>query len=512
MAFVFPGQGSQWVGMAAGLLERSPVFTESISECAKALAPFVDWSLMDVLRDEGESGLMDRVDVVQPVLFSVMVSLARLWRACKVEPDAIVGHSQGEIAAVCVAGGLSLEDAARIVALRSKALTALSGEGGMASVALSEGEPASQLERFDGRLSLAAVNGPASMVVSGARDALSELVARCEDEGVKAREIPVDYAAHSVHVERIREELLDACASIAPRSSDIPFYFSVTGGLLDTAGLDAGYWFRNLRETVRFDRATRSLLEAGCRAAIEVSSHPVLLLGVQETADHVLAEGSAGIASYRGEVAVVGSLRRGEGDVRRFLLSLAEAWVRGVDVDWVGLFEGSGGVTVDLPTYAFQRERFWLEAARVGVGDAASIGVVSAEHPLLGAAVVLADGGGWLFTGRVSLRSHPWLSDHVVGGSVLLPGTAFLELALRAGREVDCAVVEELTQEAPLVIGERGSVRLQVSVGRSDETGRRSFEIYACSDGASVGDVGGERWVRHASGVLAQGTPVSELG
>ncbi len=498
VAFVFPGQGSQWDGMAAELLDCSPVFAEGIAECAEALAPFTDWSLLEVLRCERDSELMSRVDVVQPALFAVMVSLARLWRACGVEPDAVVGHSQGEIAALCVAGGLSLGDAARIVALRSHALTAIAGEGGMASVALSESELLRLLESHEGELSLAAVNGPSSMVVSGAREALVRLLARCEADGVKAREIPVNYAAHSAHVETIRQELLDACASIAPRSGDVPFYSSVTGGLLDTEKADANYWYRNLRETVRFEAATQALVTAGCRTAIEVSPHPVLVMGIQETA---------------GDMRALGSLRRGEGGPRRFVASLGDAWVGGVNVDWASLMEDSGARRVSLPTYPFQRERYWLE--RGSSEDPAALGLMSGEHPLLGAGVELADEQGLLFTGRLSLATHPWLADHSVMGVVLLPGTAFLDLALHAGRRVDCSTVAELVIEAPLVLEQDRSMQLQMVVSQPGESGLREVSMYSRSaivEDSGQADAG---WVRHAKGTLQPDTTttlVDELG
>jgi polyketide synthase 12 len=500
VAFVFPGQGSQWVGMAAELLKCSPVFARGIEECSEALAPFVEWSLEDVLREKDEPGLLDRVDVVQPVLFAMMVSLARLWQACGVQPDAVVGHSQGEIAAACVAGGLSLEEGALIVARRSLALRALSGKGGMASVALGESELSDLMQGIGGELSLAAVNGPASVVVSGAREALASLLSLCEQRGIKARQIPVDYAAHSAHVEQVQGELLDACASITPRSGEIAFYSSVTGGLLDMAQLDADYWYRNLRETVRFDRATRASLEAGCDTAIEVSPHPVLTMGVQETADGLAGDGSPEATLHTGEVSVVGSLRRGEGGSPRFLRSLGEAWVGGVEVDWTSLFQGSDARRAALPAYAFQRERFWLEAG--GVGDPASVGMRSAEHPLLGAMVSLADGEGWLFTGRLSVLSHPWLADHAVLGVVLVPGTAFLELALHVGEQVGCPTVGELAIELPLVLEEDGAVQLQVTVSDLQGDGSRGVSIYARRESSGVNVEEGEEWVRHASGTL----------
>ncbi|MEU7137788.1 type I polyketide synthase, partial [Streptomyces sp. NPDC046261] len=336
--FVFPGQGSQWTGMALELIESSPVFAERMRECAQALSAFVDWSLFDVLADEEA---LRRVDVVQPALWAVMVSLAELWRSYGVTPAAVVGHSQGEIAAACVAGGLSLEDGARIVALRSKALLALSGRGGMVSVPL----PADQLRGRDG-LSIAAGNGPASTVVSGGNDVLDALLA----EFPQAKRVPVDYASHSPQMEEIQQELAEALAPVRPRTGGVPFYSTVTGALTDTAELDGAYWYRNLRATVEFQGTIESLLALGHTAFVEASPHPVLAAGVRDTAD------AAGIG-----VLAAGSLRRGEGGVRRFLTSLAEVSAFGVEADWNAVFAGAGARRVDLPTYPFQRERFWIE-------------------------------------------------------------------------------------------------------------------------------------------------------
>ncbi|MFC3582668.1 type I polyketide synthase, partial [Streptantibioticus rubrisoli] len=348
--FVFPGQGSQWVGMAVGLLGSSSVFAESMRACAGALAPFVEWSLLDVL---GDAAALERVDVVQPVLFAVMVSLAALWRSYGVEPAAVVGHSQGEIAAAYVSGALSLEDAARVVALRSKALLALSGRGGMVSVSLPVAEVTGRVERWGGRISVAAVNGPGSVVVSGDVDALDELLAECEGLGVRARRIPVDYASHSAHVEEIRDELLTVLADITPRTSEVPFYSTVSVERIDTRVLDADYWYRNLRQTVRFEETVRLLAEQGHRLFVESSAHPVLTMGIQETSEELVA---------------LGSLRRDEGGLDRFLLSLAEAHVHGASVDWPTVFPGAR--RVDLPTYAFQRQRYWLEAVAPEAGAA----------------------------------------------------------------------------------------------------------------------------------------------
>ncbi|MFH8979215.1 acyltransferase domain-containing protein, partial [Streptomyces sp. NPDC017890] len=479
--FVFPGQGSQWVGMATELMSSSPVFAERMRECATALSSHVEWSLFDVLGDEEA---LERVDVVQPVLWAVMVSLAELWRSHGVRPAAVVGHSQGEIAAACVAGALSIDDAAKVVALRSKAILALSGAGGMVSVAL----PLDEVEqRLSDGLSVAAVNGPSSVVVSGDVAGLDALLAGCEADEVRARRIPVDYASHSVHVEAIRDELLDVLAGLQPRAAEVPFFSTVTADWLDTSVMDAEYWYTNLRQTVRFEEATRALAEQGYRFFVETSAHPVLTTGVEQSLDR------AGI-----DALVLGSLRRDEGGLDRFATSLAEGWVRGLAVDWSPLL--AGGRRVDLPTYAFQHERFWPEATAGFLGDVTSVGQSPADHPLLGAAIELVDSDGFLLTGRLSVQTHPWLADHVVSGAVFLPGTAFVELGVQAGDRVGCDTVEELTLEAPLVLPEHGGVHVQLVVGAPDATGRRPLSVHARADGAGPD----EPWTRHATGRLAQ--------
>ena len=490
--------------MAVGLLDSSPVFAERVGLCADALEPFVQWRLEDVLRGVPGVPDIDRVDVVQPVLFAVMVALAELWRECGVQPDAVVGHSQGEIAAACIAGALSLEDAARVVAVRSKALAALSGLGGMVSVAAGVGELETLLDSLGGCVSVAAINGPGATVVSGEPAALEELLADCEQRGVRARRIPVDYAAHSSQVRDIREELLAGCASISPHSASVPFYSTTDGTLLDGADLDAGYWYRNLRETVQFERVTRMLVEERYGTFIEISPHPVLTIGVQETIDVVLAnveEDGAGDSEERSAVAVLGSLRRQEGGPERFARSLAEAWVTGVKVDWRTVLGASSVELPDLPTYSFQRRRYWLDAPPAT--DVASVGQTSAAHPLLGAEIALAGDAGWVFTGRLSLQTHPWLAEHAVAGNVLLPGTAFLELALHAGQRAGCGRVHELTLESPLLLDERGAVQIQTSVGAPDQDGLRSLQIDTRVEPSAAQALGSpDTWIRHASGLI----------
>ncbi|GAA2775610.1 SDR family NAD(P)-dependent oxidoreductase [Kitasatospora sp. CM 4170] len=360
--FVFPGQGSQWAGMALDLLDVSPAFRQHIEACERALAPHTDWRLTDVLRGLPGAPSMDRVDVVQPVLFAVMVSLARLWQAHGIEPSAVIGHSQGEIAAAHIAGALTLNDAARIAALRSQAITRITGKGGMGHVALPQDQVTERLTAWPG-LSVAALNGPTSTVISGDATALQEFITACETDGVQARTIPVDYASHSTHVEELRDELTTLLGDVTPRASAVPFYSTVTGGLLDTRELTAEYWYTNLRETVRFHPTLTALLDDGHTLYIETSPHPVLTTPTQDTIDTTATATATGGA-------VVGTLRRDEPGPTRFLTSLAEAHAHGAAVTWTAL--NLIDRHVDLPTYPFQQRKYWPETAASMVGPGAA--------------------------------------------------------------------------------------------------------------------------------------------
>ncbi|AXX30592.1 SDR family NAD(P)-dependent oxidoreductase [Actinosynnema pretiosum subsp. pretiosum] len=468
VVLVFPGQGGQWVGMGARLLDESPVFAELVDECAAAVDPLVDFRVVDVLR----GGDLSRVDVVQPVAFVVMVALARLWRSVGVEPDAVLGHSQGEIAAACVAGALSPADAARVVVLRSRAIAAGLDGGGMASIPLPQAE-VEELVAGTG-VCVAAVNGPGSVVVSGDVDAL---VARVEG----ARRLPVGYASHSPAVDVLREGLLADLAPITPRPAEIPMLSTVTGTWLDGPELDADYWFANLRHPVRFADAAALLVADGFRAFVEVGAHPVLTAPVQD----LLAGAGPSVAT--------GTLRRDDGGLDRFLRSAAELHVRGVAVDLSPLAPPPVRA-LDLPTYPFQRARYWLDADPTAAS--------ALRHPLLTSATDLAGGEDLVCQARLSTARHPWLADHVVRGSAVLPGTCWAELAIRAGDEVGAPALDELLVEAPLVLPERGAVEVQLRIGAPDAAGRRPLEAHARAEGGA--------WTRHASGSLAvdRSTPV----
>ncbi|WP_420856477.1 SDR family NAD(P)-dependent oxidoreductase [Streptomyces mangrovisoli] len=491
VVFVFPGQGSQWPAMATRLLQESPVFAASVDEITAVLDPLLDWSVRDVLEQRDGAPSLERIDVVQPVLFTVMLSLAALWKAHGVTPDAVVGHSQGEVCAAVLAGALSLEDGARIIVERSRAWATLSGRGAMASLSLPADQAATLIDGWPARLGIAAVNGPSTVTVSGDPEAIAEILATAEADGIRCRQIPgVDTAGHSPQVDQLRARLLTVLDGVAARDGGegVTFYSTVTGGALPGRELDAGYWYRNVRETVDFRGTVEALLADGFRTFVELGPHPVLAGALQETAE---AAGSA-------EVAVLGSLRRDQGGRDRFVQSLAEAHTRGVVLDWASVFPGRTGADVELPTYAFQRRRFWLEGGNAGGADVAAAGLDAAGHPLLGAVVALADNDGLVLTGRLSLAAFPWLADHAIDEAVLLPGTAFVELATRAGDAAGCSGIEELALEQPLVLPARGAVRLQLTVAGPDGSGARAFGVYARGDDADSD----APWTRHATGTL----------
>ncbi|MEO3765809.1 type I polyketide synthase [Streptomyces sp. B5E4] len=476
--FVYPGQGSQWVRMGARLLEESPVFAEALGECAQALAPYTDFDLLKVLTSD-DPEVLEPVEVVQPALWAVMVALTRWWEHHGVRPDAVIGHSQGEIAAAHVAGALSLDDAARVVALRSRALTALAGTGGMLSVALDETGAEGLLKNCGvaGEVSVAAFNGPAAVVVAGPVAALDAVQEHCAAHDIRHRRVPVTYASHTALVLPLEADLEQRLSGIRPRAARIPFYSTVTGGAMDTTALTAGYWFTNLRSPVRFHQTVQALLADGYGHFLEPSPHPGLLTAIEETVDAADAE-----------AVTHATLHRDDDTPHRLAVALAHTEAHGLPVT-----VGTTAPPADLPTYPFQHQRLWLSPT-----VAASAGT-DGHHLFLDAPVSLATSGGVLFTAEVSLATHPWLADHAVAGTVLLPGTALVELALHAADQVGCDQVDELTLSAPLLLPATGAVRLQVTVAAPDAEGRRTFGVHArpAADDEAP-------WTPHAEGVLSR--------
>ncbi|WP_017624252.1 type I polyketide synthase [Nocardiopsis chromatogenes] len=479
--FVFPGQGQQWEGMARDLLRESPAFARRMGECVEALRPHVDFEPLAVLRGDPGAPALDRDDVVQPVLWCMMVSLAALWESCGVRPDLIIGHSQGEIAAACAAGALSLEDAARIIAVRGRALLALAGRGAATSVGLPVGRIEEWIADNGAELAPAAINGPESVVVSGAQRDLERLEAWCSAQGVHSRRLAVFFAAHGPAVDEVRADFLAGIAGVAPRTARVPLVSSVTAGPVDGAELDAEYWFRNLRLPVLFAPAVGRAAEEGAGLFVEVSAHPVARVGLAQTL------GEAGAA--------VGTLARGEGGPDRFQASLAEAHRHGARPDWDRLFPEACGPHPDLPTYPFQRRSYRLRPARPR-GDLAAAGLEDGGHAMLGAAVDGPGSGRMVLTGRLGLADQPWLAEHGTGGRPLLAGTGLLDLALHTAAAAGAPTVESLELLAPLWIPATGDVRLHAEAEPGPEPGAWRLRIHSRE---RDGD-----WRLHAEGVAVE--------
>ncbi|OEJ30273.1 hypothetical protein BGK67_01895 [Streptomyces subrutilus] len=483
--FVFPGQGSQWTGMGTTLLACSPVFADTVRACDAALEPLTGWSVEALLRGDlpQDTHPLDRMDVAQPALFTMYVALAAVWRSLGVRPDAVVGHSQGEVAAAVVAGILTLPEGTRIVALRSRVLHQEAGGGEMAFVDLPEDAVRERIAELGLAVSVAVVNSPRSVVIAGDTDAVEDLLTVLDDEDVPCGKLAAGCASHSPHMDRFLPRLTEALHGLRPRSGDIPFYSTVTGTRLDGQELDAAYWSRNLRETVRFHHATRALLDDGHTCFLEVSPLPVLSVGILETLEDTGAQAAA-----------VRTLRRDQGGPEEFVRALAEAYAHGAAIDWQALFDGAK--TVPLPTYAFRHQNYWLPP-RPAAGPRPT-GQDTLGHPFLTAAVTSSGTGETVLTGEVSLRSHPWLADHRASGTVLLPGTGFLELVLHAAGRTGNDVLEELALHTPLPLDDTPT-SLQVCVGAPTGSEGRTIEVFSRKQDA--------QWTRHASGVVTTGVP-----
>jgi acyl transferase domain-containing protein/NAD(P)-dependent dehydrogenase (short-subunit alcohol dehydrogenase family)/acyl carrier protein len=476
VVFVFPGQGSQWLGMGRELLAAEPTFRRAMEECDAAIQAEAGWSVLEELAAAPATSRLDHVEVVQPVLFAMAVSLAALWRSWGVEPSAVVGHSQGEIAAACVSGALTLSQAVRVVCRRSRVVSRMAGAGEMAMVQISAPEAEAALVGYEAEVSVAAKNSRRSTVLSGSPKALGEVLSRLEAKGVFCKRVKVDYASHGPQVDGLRDELLSSLGEVTAAAPRIRMVSTVTRAPVTAGELDARYWADNLRKPVELAEVVEGLLADGHALLLEVSAHPVLLPALED------------LRSERG--AVVGSLYRDKPERLTLLQALGALHAHGAPVEFQRVFP-AGRVRVELPTYAWQRERYWFESRGAGVRSGEATG-----HALLGVRVPVAGlSGSAVYESALSRSEAGWLYEHEVGGRPLMPGAALVELLRAAGEDYvggEAVEVRSVAFESPLVLSDRGG-RVQVVVKEEEE--RLEATVYSRRPED-------REWRRHASGAL----------
>ncbi|HTN85589.1 MAG TPA: type I polyketide synthase, partial [Sorangium sp.] len=494
VVFVYPGQGAQRPGMGRQLMESEPAFRDALQAVDEALRPHLGWSVADEIAADEERSRLHLIDVNQPALFAVEVALTALWRAWGIEPDAVVGHSMGEVVAAHVAGALSLEDAAAVVCHRSRLMRAAGGRGAtMAMVELPPEEAEAAIRALSDGVWIGGLNSPRSQVISGDPEAVKGVVAALEQRGVFCRWVKMDVPSHTPLVAPICGELAALLGGLSPRPAAIPVCSTVTGDLIEGGRMDGAHWARNLGQPVLFEAATRRLLEGDGAVFVEVSPHPVLLPAVEQT-----------IAAAGAEAAALASLRRGEEERRCLLAALGGLYAAGHRVAWRRLYPGEGQ-RAPLPSYPFQRARFWMEppspAARAGAGARGG----ASAHPLLGERIAIsAHAGACLWQAEIGPRQAPWLADHRVQGVPVLPASALLEMALSAARQAfgEAVVLEEAAFSALLSFpdDEARTVQLWFS---SERPGTGVFRIFSAPRGGA--DLADAAWTLHAEGTVRHG-------
>ncbi|MGE0127974.1 MAG: type I polyketide synthase [Blastocatellales bacterium] len=480
LVFVFSGMGPQWWAMGRQLLQQEPVFRDAIERCDELIKRHASWSLLEELLADESRSRMSEAEIAQPANFALQVALAALWRSWGIEPDAIVGHSAGEVAAIHAAGAMSLEEAVRVIFHRSRLQQRAAGKGKMAAVSLSLQEAERAIEGYEDRISIAAINSPNAVTLSGDAEAIAEVAQILEQRQVFCRLLQVEIPYHSRHMEPLKDELLESLRDLELRPTSIPLYSTVSAGIADGRELNAEYWWRNVRNPVLFAKAVDQLVEDGHTVFVELSPHPVLAGSISQCLSQSGQKGT-----------ILSSLRRQEPEPEQMLGSLGALHTLGFPVAWEKLYP-EGGRFVRLPSYPWQRERYWQESE---TSQQSRLG--RWVHPLLGRRLASAH-PAW----ENDLDGHllPYLDDHRIQGIVTYPGAAYVESALAVASEVFGAgqgatlTLEDVEFQKALFLADGEMTRLQVIF----DPGAASFDIYSRTKDPR------QQWMRHATGKLYQ--------
>lgn len=496
VAFVFSGQGPQWYAMGRELLAAEPVFRDVMTECDALLRPLSGWSLLDALAAGETDSRLNETEVAQPALFALQVALVALWKSWGIQPDGLVGHSIGEMAALHVAGVLKLSDAMRVVWHRGRTMQQATGLGRMASVGLSAEAAADFVKPWNEQLSVAALNGPRSVVLSGDALALDDALDQLTARGVAHRMLPVQYAFHSAQMAPFQQRLTDELAGLLCAAPQVPVYSTVTGALLESRPLDVAYFGRNVRQTVRFAPAIQAMADDGFDVFLEIGPHPVLGASIAEC-----------FAGADNQPRLLTSLRRGKPERETLLQACAGLYAAGLMPAWDAL-QPEAGQVVPLPSYPWQRKRHWIRPRPVQTHSLLPT-QGAAVHPLLGRRMPMASQRVRIFEGDAA-AAHAWLNDHRIFGRLLLPAAAMMDMLSAAARDLllaDAVRLTGFTLSRPLVIAEAGepATRWQVSA-MVDEGGRVDLELHHALEG------GAWQPVASARAVAANGGDVADTG
>ncbi|MBW1749300.1 MAG: acyltransferase domain-containing protein, partial [Deltaproteobacteria bacterium] len=497
LVFAFSGQGPQWYAMGRQLLEQEPVYRQMVERISNLLQGYTNWSLIDELRAEASFSRMDRTDVAQPALFALQMGLTALWRSWGIVPDAVVGHSIGEVAAACFGEVLTIEDAVKVVYHRGRLLQLSSGQGKMAAVEIPLAQAESLISDYAGRLTIAAINSPTSVTLSGEAESLQEVLAALSDRDIFCHLLKVNYAFHSPQIDPYQEEMRASVAGIRPKPARIPIMSTVTGKAAVEGDYGAAYWAENIRRPVQFASATQALIGEGMGTFLEIGPHPVLGVSITQCIEIEEREGR-----------VLTSLRRGLADRKSLLTALGALYVEGRPVKWEEVYAQTGRC-VHLPNYPWQKKRHWIQDVEEGIHGKSFRSrrmTTGAKAPsLLGTKI---SSPLPTFESEFSLDSIPFIADHRIEGAVIVPGAVYLSMALAAA-EVTLGEgvyhIEDVNFHEAFLMSQDGNYSVQTILTATTDTAHH-FRIYSIRNNGNAGE---EDWKLHASGNVLYGSAIA---